>query len=447
MKFINKSIISLLFLVFGWGVLRSTQESNEFQENILHICKDYWRLKEEQQLQLRKWIDEILSNNVHDIGTRYNLKKCRKAITNQLNNKKTLRSLFSNFFFEKNTRSKDYKLLDDTKLSFKIRDEELEELRKFTEDDEDSDPALRIQKKFTYEDNFLFGKSNIYSSSAMLGTYEKEGSHEKAQSSHTLEGFDNLKMITPHGPISEYLSDEGIPLIMETETLEIKHNPLILLVPFEMPLHFVYVKTPLPTLPPQPRIISKSFITDSEEEEIVELEEADDLQESSSSVNSLVSPEIIDERLDYYDSYEDSSEQSESGTPVDSSLDLQIERDSEDKDGKRQSSTPFSGSSSSLESLDTGTHSSLERGQNSRASDGSFEKESSKSRTSTESESEESVTSTEDADSGDSSADRDEYQSNESAGSTGSTGSTGTGSSTSEGYSETEGSESQESSE
>ncbi|KAH8581751.1 uncharacterized protein ELE39_001881 [Cryptosporidium sp. chipmunk genotype I] len=303
----------MLYLLFGWEILGSMQEDmSEFSKNVLRICKDHRRLKQDQQTLLISWIDEILESKSVVFNTRYNLKKCRKSVRNILDGKATVRDKIVKFFFERRLRNyeEQCRKLTTARDPLSFRREELEELRKFTEEtDPEPNSGLRLNdfysSKFENEtDNFLTNSFNLAEDfkSALIV--------DQPQDSMNDEAIETAKYILPYGSYSNYLDDDGIPLIKETEKFIFKHDTLLLLVPTNLPMHMSYVKMPLPQLEPQPKDIKIDYSITSMENQTGLIGELykEESEQSTRSTNSVIEHEIVDERLDIFGSSESSSD-------------------------------------------------------------------------------------------------------------------------------------------
>ncbi|KAJ1612176.1 putative signal peptide protein [Cryptosporidium canis] len=310
---VPKLVFCAIVLLFGWGISGSIQNDlADFSENVLRICANYARLKEDQQKVLAGWIDEILQSKPLALTTRFQLKRCRKSLRDQLNNKVNIKDRFIKFMFERRIRNfgEECRQLSTVKDSLNIGKEELEELRKFTEETEAEKAS---NSKFS---DLYFSEFDGNADAGFLGNHnnllDRFGSpivNEGPQSPQSNKPTEQVKHIQPYGPYSDYLGDDGIPIVMETENFILKHDSLLLLVPINLPMHMNYVKMPLPKLEPQPDIMSLEYIISPMEKQIGGIDELfkDETEYSRHSQRSTVEFEIIDEKLDAFDSSESSS--------------------------------------------------------------------------------------------------------------------------------------------
>ncbi|CUV04749.1 unnamed protein product [Cryptosporidium hominis] len=314
--FRNRKVLTfflyIFYLLFGSGILGQIQKDmTEFSYNILKICKDHRRLKQEQQKLIITWIDEIFESKSVAFNLRYNLKKCKKSVSNMLDGKATMKDKIVKFFFErrlKNYQEQCRKLATASDpLSFKK--EELEELRKFTEETS-SEPNSGLRLNDFYSSKFENEADSILGNSFNLGeSFKSVLAAAQNQTSQSDEESEIVKYILPYSSYDEYLDENEIPLIEETEKFILKHDSLLLLVPKVLPMHMNYVKMPLPQIEPQPREIRIDYSTNAPESQIVAIDELykEGSEASIKSRDSVIEDEIVDEKLDIFDSSESSS--------------------------------------------------------------------------------------------------------------------------------------------
>lgn len=294
-----------LYLLFGWGIFGCFQEEiPELSENILKICKNYRRLKQEQQELLLTWIDEILEKKLVAFNLRYNLKKCRKSLSNRLNNRLSLKDKLVKFFFEKKIKDHEEECRQLTKVSdpLNIGKEELEELQKFTEEtnynfDFESRNNYYYFSRLEIEDDY-FSNSDL---DIMKNSNLQQNSQD--QSSKSDETDEIVDYISPYSSYSNYLNNAGVPAIIEIEDLALKHDSLLLLVPLNLPLNMNYIKMPLPQLIPQPNDsqIEYSIVLLENPTAAINVLYKEESEPSIKSTYSSNSNEVVDEKSDVSD--------------------------------------------------------------------------------------------------------------------------------------------------